>query len=271
MKRGLTLLLLVITHGVYAVQSEPWLGNWLEFEATLDQSYTKSNSVDTTHGAKHHKLHSNKTHASIEFMPSVNMSVELELDLASTQKKSYGFDTFKTQSRYRVLNDLTGDPITLTGGLVMALSTPARVADLSSTQHGVFETDAYISLGRQFGITDNSYWKAWGLVNSGLASSGSPWLGAEVHVGRAWHEEHCIDVFFRAAKGLSDGRLHHVSHFHSWSRIGYRYTEAGLSYTLKKVGYGSLYVEASKRLSAQYCPKDTLNICLGVLIPFSPW
>ncbi|MCE5294472.1 MAG: hypothetical protein LLF94_07660 [Chlamydiales bacterium] len=271
MKKALTLALLLVTHGLYSLQNEPWLGNWLEFEATLDQSRTQSSSVDTAHGAKHHKLHSNKTIGALEFMPMVNMSLELEFDLAETQKKSYGFDAFKAQSRYKLLNDLTGDPITLTAGLVMAMSTPTRVADLSSSQSGVFQTEARISFGRQFAIDDGSYWKAWGLVNSGLASSGSPWLGCEVHLQRVLHEKHHMGLFCRAAKGLSHTRLHHVSDFHSWSRIGYRYTEAGVSYSLKKIGYGSLYFEASKRLSARYCPKATWNVCLGVLIPFSPW
>lgn len=264
MKRWLVALLLVVTAQGSSVEKEPWLGNWLEFEGALFQSHTQSRF-------KHKFLHAERTRASIEFMPLADLSAAFELDLVDTQSKDYGFEAIKAACRYKLLNDLTGDPVSLTCGLKAALSTPSRVKDLSSIQHGVFETEAFLVMGREFAYHDKSYYKAWGLIKSGLASSGSPWLGLEAHFTRVFKNRHYIDLFFRAEKGLSSRKLHHAHDFHSWSRIGYTYEDIGLTYRLKEIALGSLYLEATTRLHARYYPKHAWSLQLGFVIPFSPW
>lgn len=271
MKRWLAFVFLFCATQVHCLESQPWLGNWLEFEASLYQTHTQSHTVDTKEGTKHKFLHAEKTMAAIEFMSHVDFSTELELDLTKTQKRSYGFEAIKASCRYRLLNDLTGDPVCLTAGLVAALSTPSRVKDLSSQQHGVFDLEGRIAFGREFGHHETSFYKTWALIKSGLASSGSGWVGGEVHVERIIHDRHHIDVFVRAEKGLSHHKLHHLSDFHSWSRIGYEYEEVGLTYSLKQIALGSFYIEGTTRLHARFCPKHTWSLRLGFMIPFSPW
>ncbi len=270
MKKWLVLLLLV-TDPLFSFQKEPWLGNWLEFVGSLYQEHTQSHSVDTKEGSKEKFLHAERTRASLEFMPLEDLSTTLELMLVDTQSKEYGFEAARVGCRYRLLNDLTGDPLSLSCGFITSLSTPKRVKDLSSIEHGVFENELFASFGREFAYHNKSYYKSWGVVKSGIASSGSPWLGLEAHFGRVLHGEHYIDLFFRAEKGLSSHKLHHLNSFHSWSRVGYTYDDVGISYRLKELAYGSFYIEAATRLHARYCPKHTLSVQLGFFIPFSPW
>lgn len=264
-------LFLLCSAELVSVQNKPWLGNWLEFEASIFQTHAESHTVDTLKGTKHKFLHQDRTTASLEFMPYVDFSTELELNVAKTQKEPYGFESVKGACRYRLLNDLRGDPVSLTAGLVASLSTPTRVRDLSSTAHGVFEAEARLAIGREFGLQEESYYKAWGLAKGGIASSGAPWIGAEVHLERVFLRNHHIDLFLRAEKGLSSNKLHHLSDFHSWSRIGYQYEELGIGYRLKEIGLGSFYIEATTRLHARFCPKHTWSARLGFIVPFSPW
>ncbi len=268
MIKWLVALAICALSSVHSVQKEPWLGNWLEFEASLYQTHTESRSLDTKHGVKHHFLHAERTTASIEFMPLTDLTAEIELNLAKTQSKDYGFEAIKAACRYQLLNDLTGDPVSLTGGLITSLSTPSRVKDLSSIEHGVFETEAYLSLGREFAYHDRSYYKVWALAKGGIASSGSPWVGLEAHFGRAIKGRHYIDLFIVSEKGLSS---HKLGHFHSWSRVGYRYDDIGIRYRLKEMGLGSFYVQATTRIHARYCPKNPWSLGVGIVIPFSPW
>lgn len=264
-------LLLLCSSELVSVQNKPWLGNWLEFEASIYQTHAQSRTVDTATGTKHKRLHQDRTTASLEFMPYVDFSAELELDLAKTQKEPYGFEAITASCRYRLLNDLTGNAVSLTAGLVTSLSTPTRVKDLSTDAHGVFEVEARLAVGREFVQQEGSYYKAWGFAKTGVASSGAPWIGIEVHLERVFLQNHHVDLFFRAEKGLSSNKLHHLSDFHSWSRIGYQYEELGLGYRLKEIGLGSLYLEATTRLHARYCPKHTWSARLGFIVPFSPW
>jgi len=270
--KKLLLLFCILSLRLFSLEKQPWLGNWLEFEANLTQTHTESHTVDTTHGIVHKKLYADRTAASLEFMPNENLACEVELDLAKTQKKEYGFDAVKAACRYRLMNDLAGDPVSLTAGLTTSLSTPSRVKDMSTLQHGVLDTTLQLAVGREFVIHAGDYYKAWALAYSGLASSGSPWIGLEAHWGRVFsHETHAFDLFFRAEKGLSDHKLHKISQFHSYSRLDYQYEELGLCYTYKERGFGSLYIEATTRLHAKYCPRHTWSARVGLLIPFSPW
>ncbi len=212
------LLFLCAATNLLGLQSAPWLGNWLEFEGIIDQEHTQSRTIDTANGTKHKFLHQEKTIASLEFMPFVDLSAEIELDLTKTQKRSYGFDAIKGSSRYRLLNDLTGDPVSLTVGLSAALSTPKRVKDLSSSQHGVFETEASVAIGREFNLHEDSYTKLLALATSGLASSGSPWVGAEVHLGQVVHAAHRFDLFFALKRA-----------FHRINSLVYQIFIAGLA------------------------------------------
>lgn len=254
-----------------AVQKEPWLGNWLEFVASLNQSHTQSDKVHTESGKKHDFLHAERTVATAEFTPLIDLSTELELGLAKTQKKHYGFDSIKAACRYRILDDLARDPVSLTAGLVTTLSTPSRVKDLSSLAHGVFEVEGRVAMGREFFVHERSYVQAWLLGLGGIASSGSPWVGLEAHVGRVLHQTHYFDLFVRAEKGLSSHKLNHLSQFHSWSRIGYEYEDMGIRYRYKQISLGSVYLEATTRLHAHYCPSNVWSIKLGLVFPFSIW
>ncbi len=267
MKKALAICLLTMQ-----LSADPWLGNWLEFEGILSQKHTESRKVDTSRGVKDKKLYQEKTCAAIAFMPDPDISATFILDLAKTQKKSYGFDSLHAACQYRVLNDLVSDPVTLTLGLESALSTPSRVKDLSSNQHGVLDTKVSAYFGREFIIHKGNYYKPWALLYSGISSSGSPWIGFEAHIGKVFaHATQNVDLFFRSEKGLSSRKLGKISHFHSYSRIGYEYEEIGASYGYKEVGLGSLSLEGSYRLHARYAPNHTWSLSLTLQIPFSPW
>lgn len=266
-----TLLLLLVSSQAFALEKEPWLGNWLEFEGALYQTHTQSKSVDTANGSRQKFLHAERTTASLEFMPLVNLSTEIALDFAKTQKRAYGFEAFKAAMRYSLFNDLTGDLLSVSTGVAASLSTPSRVKDLSSVEHGVCELEAQLALGREFGYAHGGFYRVWAYGLAGVASSGSPWLSGKIELDRILHDRHFFALFFRAERGLSSQKLRHLSDFHSWSQIGYRFEELGLKYTFKQMAVGSFYLQCTTRIHARYCPKDSWSVQLGMIIPFSPW
>lgn len=265
------LIPLLLFSSLSALQKEPWLGNWLECVASLNESRTQSSTVNTASGKKHDRLYADRTIATIEFTPLIDLATALELGLSKTQSKPYGFENVKASCRYRILDDLVSDPVSLTTGVVCALSTPRRVKGLSSCAHGVFETEGHFALGREFWQHARSYYQAWLLGFGGIASSGSPWVGFEAHLGRVIHQKHYFDLFFRFNKGLSSHKLHRLSNFHSWSRIGYEFEELGIGYRLKEIALGSCYIEATTRILARSCPSNVWSVKVGLVLPFSPW
>lgn len=271
MKKIFCVFLLQFSSHLSALQVKPWLGNWLEFEASLFQKHTESTEVATNSGTKLHSLHSEATMANLGVTILPTLSAEFELDLAKTQSHDYGFQAIKTSLRKGWLNDLGGDPVSLMTALTCSFSTPSRIKDLSATEHAVFEGDFRLSFGREFGYTEEGLYRLWAMCLVGAGSSGSPWLGGEVHFEKTFSDEHTLDLFMLVQKGLSSRRLTAVSNFHSYSRLAYEYEDAGIKYAYSQFPYGSFYVQYAKRLHARYCPKASWSIELGFMIPFSPW
>src|SRR5207249_3886291 len=144
-----------------ALQKTPWLGNLFEFEGSIVQEHTQSHELDTKEGTHHRSLHSDLTKAALHFTPQIDLSVEAELNLAKTQDHDFGFDSLKGSVRYLWLNDIAGDIISIITGAQASISPRARVADLSSQNHGVLELETYASFGKEFGYSDSGFFRTW--------------------------------------------------------------------------------------------------------------
>lgn len=263
------IFLFLLISSLSALEKDPWLGNFLEFTASLEQEHTSSHSLHTKQGTKRHFLHSEKTKALVTFMPQVDLGCAVELDLSATQKHRYGFDAVKGGVYYSLLNDLTSDVVSITPGLTCSLSPHARIHDLSSTNHSEIEIAAELAIGKEFAYKGDSFWRAWANGYAGVGLHGAPWLGLTGTCERIINDRHSISAFAISEHGLSHHKLHRAAHFQGWSRVGYSYADVGLRYTYKQYWLGTFYATVSKRLLSHSCPGNLFRAELGVIIPFS--
>jgi hypothetical protein len=268
-RRVLLVFLLLQAAPLPAMNRQPWLGNLYEFEGAIVQEHTHSNTVSTTHGRQHKSLHSDYTKALLSVTPSTHIHAGIELDLAKTQKKGYGFDSFKAAMCYSWLNDIAGDAISLTTGLRASVSTASRVADLSSINHGICELEANLAIGKEFGYSGNGFYRAWTAGFVGSAGKGSPWIGAECHFERVIHDKHYMGIFLLAEKGTSSHKLSKHTHFRRWASIGYEFEDVGVRYAFKEAWLASAYIQVAKRIHAHFCPRNSWSVQIGITIPFS--
>ena len=252
-----------------ASEYAPWLGNVYEFEAKGIYEYAHSNKLDTAHGDKSHTLHSNLLKAGLLFTPHPEWDLELEAGFAETTKHSMNYDATKLAVRHSWLNDLTGDPISLTTGVTLGLQQEKFLRDLSLIRHGPFEALFHASAGKEFGYSDAQYYRAWVMGAVGVANQSSAWTKCEAHLDWIVSETHFVDLFLKAEKGHGNKRLLLHKHFHGYSHIAYRFADIGLRYEYCINSVGSLYVEAKKRLHARFCPEGLYALEVGFDIPFS--
>jgi len=251
-----------------AEETGPWVGELFQGLLEIKEIHTESKSLDTSDGVTKKKLHNDTTSASLGFAPSPNEDLGLELNLATTQKYSYGFDSIRAHYKYFWLDDLQNDPVSLATRYSVSATTARRVRDVSSTNHAPLEACFAALVGKEFVFTQDSFIQAWLDAEIGLGSTGSPWLKGTFHLGYTY-ANHRMSLFYSAEKCLSNGVLSHVDTFRSWSHVGYRYKEAGASYCFKDTGYGSVYLQVSKRIQAHMCQRNSTSVTLGIVLPLN--
>ena len=252
-----------------AMEYATWLGNVYEFEAKGIYEYAHSNKLDTAHGDKSHTLHSNLLKVGLLFTPHPEWDLELEAGVAETTKHNLAYDETKLAVRHVWLNELTGDPVSLTTGVTLGLQQEKFLRDLSLIRHGPFEALFHVAVGREFGYSDTQYYNAWVMGQVGTANKSSDWVHAEGHLDWIISETHFFDLFLKLERGSGDKKLHTGRHFHGYSHIAYRFADLGLRYEYCINSVGKVYVEAKKRLHARFCPKGLYALEVGFDIPFS--
>ena len=250
------------------VDKSPWLGNFLEFNGSLFQEHVHSNQVATRKGDFNHELYADRTTASLGFTPWPTVGLEVAINAGDTKRfHKYGFESVQGAVRYQFLDDLDYDPISLVTGVRFSYADTKRLDDLSSQDHATFESELFLSLGKEFGYFGKSYFHIWGQASGAIGSKGSPWVSNEAHLSYFYSDSIKLDIFTRGEKGYGHEQLHH-GHFHSWSETDYRFQDWGIlgSYTL--FPDGTLSLQFTRRFLAHNYPKDAWSVQVGLQIPF---
>ncbi len=242
-----------------------------EFEAKAGYEFAQSTKVSTTKGTKERSLHSNQLIASLGFTPHPEWDAELDLSFAETSWHDFGYDSTKLAIRYLWLNDVIGDPVSLTTGISLAVQQNRFLNDLSLVRHGSFESLFHAACGKEFGFSENAYFRAWVMGAIGVANQGSAWSKGLAHINWIYDEAHFLDLFFGIEKGYGNKRLHSASrhHFPGYAHLDYHFADIGLRYDYQLTSIGKLYAQVKQRICARYCPKNTTALEVGVDVPFS--
>ncbi|MGH2638465.1 MAG: hypothetical protein ACRDF4_04185, partial [Rhabdochlamydiaceae bacterium] len=116
-------LLLLFPISLLGLDRIPWFCNVWEF--TFTPTYTYSRYPDVQHGIPHDQRPSNDHILSFDFSlpPSPQWQIDSEVEFADTPKQSMGLRSVAFQVRYLWLDDLLGDPVSLTtGGVIRGVS-----------------------------------------------------------------------------------------------------------------------------------------------------
>jgi hypothetical protein len=235
--------LLTSTLGALAV--DPWFGNVYEFESKIAYNYLHN-----------HHHHANVALFNLGFVADPAWATELECQV--------GHPVIKAQVRHLWLNDCAGDAVSLTGGVSVAGVTHRALSQSLFLYHSHFETEAHVSMGKEFGFHNLGFFRVWGTVLGGIGASTSPWGKALLSLSAIYKENHKFACTLEEGKGFGDGRA-----WHPFAHTKYNYTDLSLRYQFSQVGYGSIFASVKRRLIAHHCPKRVTTLELGVDIPFS--
>lgn len=240
----------------WGIERQPWIGNYFEFEwrnTLLYQTYPTI--AEGTHLVRHSSSDFFLT-TSLSNALDPQFSVELEATLAYTRRQQGGMDNFRLAGRYVWLDDIAGDPMSFTTGLVLTQSFVASLHDISSYHHGRSEAELFLSFGKENPLDVKWNSRGWGVLGIGIAERGSPWLRGDLTWEYRLCPQHEIKLFTHTLWGLGSKELH-PRHFHGYGSIDHQSIDLGLGYTYLIDYFGLFSFEYSSRVYAKNFPAQT--------------
>lgn len=181
-------------------------------------------------------------------------AAELEVVTAHSRHRGFGMDSVVLTGRYRLLNDIVADPLSVVLGLTATSSTHAARHDMAAFHHGGIDLEGFVSAGKE--LSCRSVWlsSGWGVFGVGGGDLGSPWMRFELHgeknFGCGWRGE----GYLKGVYGFGGHRLVPES-FYSWGPIRYRAVDVGVMGAKETDFWGIFSVAYERRVWAWNFPR----------------
>ena len=266
MFKNFLILSLSLPFLIAATDLKPWYETDLEVVSRTKLMYQSFQKVETSRGETSYP--SNDMFLTQSFGSSFDVYAgEVEMTAAATRKQHFNLDNLKLTGRYRLMNDVAYDPVSLVAGLSLIQVGKPALFDPASFHHGRFEVEAHLAIGKE--VSQNQFWlkRYFGVFAFGL-SSGSPWVRADFTYEQNFCDLHQLKVFANTLFGLGSRDLR-LSDFHGYRSIRHQSIDLGIgySYFLEKIG-GMLVGEYSYRVYAKNFPKNASRLSVSLQIPF---
>jgi hypothetical protein len=257
------IFLFVGTLQLPALDLKPWYGRNLEFEMKASYLYQHFQSID------HHYYPSDDSFLNLNLsLPYAQMSGTLEVVFADTHHRTFGLDCLRLMGRYQWLDDISGDPFTLTTSLTMTQAFRISLHDISSFHHGKFEGELNLSVGKEFSCEEIWTSRFWGVVGVGSADVGYPWIRAEVAFENNFSDEHQLRVLINTLWGLGHKKVP-VGDFKGYGPVRHQSIDLGVRYSrFFECSGATASIEYAHRVYAKNFPSSADLVMFEWLYPF---
>lgn len=242
----------------------PWYGRDLQIETRFSYLYQWYNAFDG------HTSNDNFYTFSV-LLPYDSWCGELETTLNNSSWRNFAFDDLCFTGRYRWLDDIVGDPITLTTGATVTAVFNRGRHNPGSFHHGNhFEAEIHAAIGKERSCQEFWLSRWWAIAGAGLADTGSPWIRADA----AWETNYCQIHHFRlfadSLWGLGDRSVHkHFWDFDGYGSVDHQSIDLGTRYSYLICDSDiTLSLQYSYRIFAKNYPSKANRFMLRILYPF---
>lgn len=250
-----------------AIDWQPWYGRYLELTPTLSYTLQSYHKVQTKCG--HLERRSNDSFYTASIGSSFDAwAIDFETTLANTRHHSFYFDDALLAGRYKWLDDIQGDPVTLTLGASFLIASHVGLTDISNFFHGLYNGEVNIAIGKEMTCFDTWSSRWWALAGIGLAEKGSPWLRFDGVYEWALADLTTLQIFTRTLWGLGGNRLCLCHPFEGYGSIHHQSVDLGLEAAHTFDNDLILGVSYAYRVWARNCPEQVSISSIWLEYPF---
>ncbi|MCI5052879.1 MAG: hypothetical protein MRY21_07085 [Simkaniaceae bacterium] len=268
MKR-LALLLLLVQAKVFALVELPWLTEpyLFHFRPAVEVGYYPSIESRGAQIDSSNTLERAEFNLGVAFMS--NIDVQAELELYHSQRLNFNFQSFATSVRMQFLDDIAGDPVSLTAGVDYRVVPFWRLKDPGVPYHFVSNFQLNSAVGKE--ISRGDYWifRTYGVAAIGMANKGYPWFRLDLNAGANFANRHRLDLDLKTYIGFGYVQAIDVNTFDGYYDIAHRSIDAQIAYRYHFQIYGTLSLEGLYRIYAHSYPSDYRAVIIRYDYPFS--
>lgn len=250
-------------------EEKPWFGNLYEFY--VDASYTFSRFSAVSRAV--HQIRSpwniNLLTLDLGLSPVNTWDVQLELELASSPKQTFGRRSTALEVRTLLLDDIIGDLVSLSAGVSVRQTAHQSLRDISCPSSARYDFELNSAIGKEWSIGPDWRSRVYGLGAVGQGTHGSPWVRARAVYQMQKPEAHAIEFFALGYFGFGGKKEIYVNDFHGWGSYDHSSCDVGLGYRVDFGLWGYLRLDYAHRVYAKVYPKGTNSLLISYHLPFS--
>ncbi|NGX39323.1 MAG: hypothetical protein KR126chlam1_00649 [Chlamydiae bacterium] len=268
MKKILPLVLLLPSL-LSSLEERPWFSEFLEFEFKPFYEYNFFRKVDRASPQLKSSFHTHVLGGGLSITAPDDWSWEAEIEFADTSSVSWGYRSFALQLRKRWLDDVCGDLVSLTTGFVYRDASDRMRRALSTPYHGRANFEFNTVIGKEWSQGAYWYFRVFGLGAVGQATSGLPWVRADLTFSGNYEDQQEWSLYARSLFGLGSRSLVPTEEFSGWGRINHHSVDLGASYRYRCGFFGDLRFDYLHRVYARSYPEQVNFFLLTYSFPFS--
>ncbi len=263
------LTLFLLPFSIMALEVQPYLGDIYEFYFLSKYTYSYFNKVEGALVQLTKTDNDNFLYFDLAFCPSMQWGIDFDFEFAKTPRESFGFSSGAFQLRYLWLDDIIGDPITLTTGANIRVTTRESLKDIAIPYHSNVDLEGNIAMGKEFSKMEFWRFRLWGYGAVGIANQGSPWFK-----GIVTFEGNSKDVvqwamFVETMHSYGNRTYVDIANFYGYGRIRQKNIDLGARLGFKTGVMGTLSFEYRRRVFAKRFPENANFFSVMYLLPFS--
>lgn len=269
MRKVFFLLILLSGSSLYSLEKAPWFGDVYEFHFLSKYTYYHFKTVNGAIIQPDSDSNNHLAHFNISFAPSLQWSIDSDLEFIDTPRQDFGFRSVAFQARYLFKDDILGDPLSLSLGGNFRVVSSESLKDVSTMYHSDIDFEFNLAFGKEFSKLDYWRFRFWLYGSAGIANKGSPWVRGEAAIEGNIQEKRKWALFVEAMHGYAKGNKINVFDFDGYAKIRERNIDIGFRYGYRFLVWGTLSFEYKRRMLAKLCPEEVNFFSVSYLLPFS--
>lgn len=266
--RKLVALALSLPNLCFALQERPWFGDVLEFYFRPQYAYCFFKDVDRSTNPLSSTFFEHLLNFNLEMSVPETWDWQMELDFADTTPVSWGYRSFALQVRKLWLDDVCGDPVSLTTGFSYRDSSSRLRRALTTPFHARANFEFHTAVGKEW--NHGCYWtfRTYGTFAVGQGTKGSPWLRGDLVLWWNFCDTHQLRLYGKSYWGLGNRTAVPIPDFRGWADTRHKSIDLGGSYRYQFECWGSLRFDYMHRVYARSYPERVNFFILTYDLPF---
>lgn len=264
------LILTIITFSsLYALEEQPWFYPPLNFHAKA--AFDGAFFTNVNNGYNPYNYDSTIWQGVLGLLAPIlpTWDAEIEVELESTSKTNFGFESAAFQVRKQFLNDIVGDLVSLDAAFNVRAVPMQRLRDVAVPYHNLWNFELSSAIGKEFTREDEWLWRTFILAAIGQANRGYPWLRANFDIRAKAFKDYMFSAFLRSYFGLGPHTGVNVNHFDSYASIRHQSIDVGATFSYFFSNKSRLTFAYTHRFYAVSYPEDYNSFRLSYDYPFS--